>query len=201
MFGLAGIGLKLLGIGRWIKEAAGAVFRAILTHPKEAALIALACACAWLWRGWNGEQTDHAATRLAHKAELQRRDEASAKNLADQIAAKAKWEAQTAQLAKENRLVEDSLRATLGARADAHAGRMRFNQICRRATAPAPGPDPAPLDNGPGADAVVLERRDYDTLIDNTVRLKAAHEWGEALILDGVAMPMTLPEPAFGTAP
>jgi len=108
-------------------------------------------------------------------------------------------EAKSAQLAKDNTNEERALRAELGARAAANAGRMRFDRVCRRDPAPASPDNPAPVDPGPGPDAVILERRDYDTLIDNTIRLKAAHDWGQDMLKDGLAkVPQGWPEPTFG---
>lgn len=48
---MLGIGLKLLGIGKWLSEAAGAAFRWLVRNPWAAAVIALSIALAWTWHG------------------------------------------------------------------------------------------------------------------------------------------------------
>lgn len=194
---MLGLAIKLLGIGRWLKEAITSLVSLIGKYPLQSALIASLCLAGWQWRGKQAALAELAAEKQAHAEQLAEIDKAIVANAAAQRAQKAAWEARSLGLAKENRHVEEKLRATLGTRAAAHAGRMRLDQVCRRDTSAAPGPDPAPLDHGPGPDAVILERRDYDTLIDNTVRLQAAHEWGVTLIRDGAAVPMVWPEPAF----
>ena len=45
------LGLKLLGIGRWLKEAAGALFGLIRRYPWPTLVIALLLALAWTWHG------------------------------------------------------------------------------------------------------------------------------------------------------
>lgn len=42
--------------------------------------------------------------------------------------------------------------------------------------------------DGPGADAVVLARPDYDVLVSNTERLVRSHAWAEDLIDNGLAV-------------
>lgn len=121
----------------------------------------------------------------------------SAANLAAQQAQKEAWEAKLDQLSKENREHEARLRDVLGTRAAAYADRMRLDKVCRSQANPAADPDPSPVDNEPGGDAIVLDRRDYDTLIENTVRLKAVHDWGNDLIKSGQAKPVPSLESVF----
>jgi hypothetical protein len=167
-------------------------------YPLQVALVAALVLSGWLWRGNVSRDRTIASMKAQHKNELAERDAASEANRAlayAQVAAlQAKYNAQ----AKENAYVEKALRADLGARAATNADRMRFDKVCRREPAPAREDSPAPVDHGPGPDAVILERRDYDTLIDNTVRLKAANAWGDALIAEGLAVKASeLPEPSF----
>lgn len=77
---------------------------------------------------------------------------------------------------------------------DAYAERMRAQvagSAPRGATAPADGRGPTSPD-GPGADAelVAVTRDDFDILVENSVRLEAAHNWAKTL-----NEPM--PEPEF----
>ena len=43
--------LKLLGIGKWLREAAGGVFSLVRRYPLAAALIASLCLAGWFWHG------------------------------------------------------------------------------------------------------------------------------------------------------
>jgi hypothetical protein len=80
-------------------------------------------------------------------------------------------------------------------RAADYAGRNGLRSYCQgsagQAGSPAESPV-APSDNGPGADAIVLNRNDFDQLVENTLRLKAAHDWGLAMVKQGLA---EYPEP------
>ena len=97
-------------------------------------------------------------------------------------------EAYYAAKAKETEDVEATIRTVYVDRSNANAGRMRADKVCSALAAPTPGGDPAPRDNGPGPDAVVVARPDYDILVGNTARLEAIHQWGDALIKDGRAV-------------
>jgi len=164
-------------------------------YPWQAAVIALCGLSLWLWhgksvqhRGWVAE----IAARNADKVQWQA-------NLAAQIAQVKAQEAKSAAQAKDNAHVETEIRTVYRDRGNANAERMRFDKVCR-SPASSPGQDsPAPVDHGPGPDAVLLERRDYDLLIDNTARLEAVHQWGEALLKDGTAVKAenVFPDPAF----
>ena len=48
---MLGIGLKLLGMGKWLADAARGIARWMLIHPWQAACIALLCLSAWTWHG------------------------------------------------------------------------------------------------------------------------------------------------------
>lgn len=74
--------------------------------------------------------------------------------------------------------------------ANAYADRHRVRSVCegiaRQAGPAAEGNDPESR-NGPGADAIVVSRADFETLNANTLRLKAVNEWGQRLIDQGLA--------------
>lgn len=177
--------LRLLGIGKWLREALSALVRLAGRFPREAAIIALLLACAWLWHG--NTKRDRAIARWEQAAKAWQ--QASDANRALAVAQVKAVEAKSAQLAKDNQDHEQDLRAQLGARSAAYADRMRADAYCR-STAPAPAEDhPAPVDHGPGADAVILGRTDFDILTENTVRLKAANEWAKSLVKEGMAVP------------
>lgn len=91
----------------------------------------------------------------------------------------------------------DRLRGLAGRFGDA-----RSLQACRAIASgasdrPVPiGEDqPAPHRDGPGADAVVLTRPEFDELVDNTLRLERVRQWGQSLITEGLAIPAA----EFGT--
>ena len=44
-------GLKLLGMGKWLADAARGIARWMLLHPWQAACIARLCLSAWTWHG------------------------------------------------------------------------------------------------------------------------------------------------------
>ena len=71
-------------------------------------------------------------------------------------------EAKSAQLAKDNQDHEQDLRAQFGARSVAYADRMRADAYCRSTACPRRR-SPAPVDHGPGADAVILGRKTDST--------------------------------------
>jgi len=185
--------LKLLGIGKWLKEAFSALWGATCKYPLQVALIACLCACGWLWRGWSREEAAHLADNAKHKAELARIEQASDANLAAQIAQVKAVEAKSAAIAKDNANAETQIRTVYVDRGRANAERMRFDKVCSSAASSPAQDNPAPVDHGPGPEAIVLERRDYDILIENTARLEAVHQWGDAMVKEGLA----LPEPAF----
>lgn len=47
--------------------------------------------------------------------------------------------------------------------------------------------DAAPRSDGPGADAVVLSRAEFDQLTGNTLRLEQVRRWGQSLVDAGLA--------------
>ena len=189
-----GFVLSLLGIGKWLREAATALLRLAGRYPWQAALIASLCLSGWLWHGNTKRDRVIAGWQAASKAW----EAASDANAAKAIAQVKAVEAKSAALAKDNQIHEQDIRRDYGARSIVYADRMRADKVCGR-TAPAPAQDnPAPVDNSPGQDAIVVSRDDFDILTENTIRLKAAHDWGLALVKEGLAEPVVWPEPALG---
>jgi hypothetical protein len=120
---------------------------------------------------------------------------ASEQARAAQIALNQATEAKYRTLAEIADHAHEKELADARSRAAAYAGRNGLRSYCQgsagQAGSPAEGPV-APGDNGPGADAVVLNRNDFDQLVENTLRLKAAHDWGLAMVREGLA---EYPEP------
>lgn len=181
--------LWLLSALGWVKTAFTALIDLARRYPMQAALIASLCLNVWLWRGWDKAEARYA--NFVAKAEKASK-EARAKQIALNQAMQAKYET-LAEKADHAHAIE---LADARSRAAAYANRNGVRSYCQgsagQTSSPAEGPV-APRDNGPGADAVILNRDDFDQLVENTLRLKAAHEWGESLVRDGVAV--VYPEP------
>lgn len=123
--------------------------------------------------------------------------DASDANLAAQIAQSRAVEEKAAALAKDSQTHETEMRNQLAAAGDAYA---RANSLRARTThCGAPGASredqPPSGGDGSGADAVVLDRQDYDVLVGNTARLKAVNDWGKSLIDAGLATDGASPKP------
>lgn len=180
--------LKLIGLWSTIKRLATAGFAWITASTTHLLFAALAIALLW-----GGYQRHNAGKwhRVADSAQtaLKSALRASDANAAAQLAQNKAWEAKSTTLAKEADDAETELRASYGARNVAYADRMRADKVCRSSAAPAGQIDIAQSGNGPGSDAVMVSRADFDTLTGNTARLEAVHQWGEALVRDGLAVP------------
>ena len=85
--------LKLLGIGKWLKEALWRVLSLARRYPLQAALIVALCLAGWQWRGKREALADLAAEKAAHAASIAQCKAASDANRAAQLAQKAAQEA------------------------------------------------------------------------------------------------------------
>lgn len=114
--------------------------------------------------------------------------EAALRAEADRIATEAK---SATNARKADNVIPPSVthqRASADRYADAH--RLRPETYCRlsgQADAP-PANGIAPDRDGPGPDAVVIPRADFDQLRDNTLRLERVRQWGESEIGAGRAI-------------
>ncbi len=131
----------------------------------------------------------HTRQRDEARAELANALKASEANRQAAIAQVKEVEAKYAAQAKDNERDEANLRRSLGALAADYADRMRADKVCFRAAAAPSQGETAPVDHGPGADAIFLGRADYETLVGNTARLQAVHQWGQGLVEAGLAVP------------
>jgi hypothetical protein len=127
-------------------------------------------------------KNDRKAYELASK-------EAEARAVAQKQAVEASYRA------KAERTDDDYQTALSRAQraSDAYARRMRA-QVSGGASGSTPASSPSDGPEGPdrsGSDAVVVTRDDFDILVENSVRLEAAHQWAKTL-----AEP--IPDPAFG---
>jgi multidrug efflux pump subunit AcrA (membrane-fusion protein) len=130
-------------------------------------------------------------------------ESASAANLAAQQAQVKQTEAAFVKQAEITNAKQEALEADYRRRLAAYAGRMRLESGCVSPTSTSGEGPVAPVDHGPGEGAglVAIRQDDLETLVENTARLQAVHQWGERLVADGLAAkPVTaadLPDPAF----
>jgi hypothetical protein len=135
-------------------------------------------AAAWK-HAFNAQKGAYTAAQAAAraKAEAQRIREQSRFDTLAERADNADAEIQDLRSAANRFASANSVRARAGA-AQGAAGR----------TAAIGKGDAASRSDGPGSDTdVVVPRADFDTLVDNTVRLRQVHAWGEDLIAEGLA--------------
>ncbi|MDE2595971.1 MAG: hypothetical protein KGL44_03740 [Sphingomonadales bacterium] len=175
----------------WIGRGLGLIAR----HPWQAACLALLLIANGQCQGRKQAQAARDATRHALAAEQQGRagdrtayHAAQAQAAALAAAARAEAEARYQSIAERtDRNAQADLADARTLAAD-YARRMRAGPVAGRsctALAAAPG-EPAQGADRPGEaavlpDAVMLSRADFDTMVENTVRLKAAHDWAAAL--------------------
>jgi hypothetical protein len=170
----------------WLRVWSGVkrLLRLALAYPLQAALIALLCLSAWLyWSKQNVRET--VAKREATIAQM---EQASKIATAAQIALnKANTDKQTeiARLTDAN----ETNRRNIANRSSDYAIRMSADSYCRKASAAAEG-DIAESRNGTSADAVMVTKSDFDILTGNTARLADVKAWGDALIAEGLAVPV-----------
>lgn len=83
----------------------------------------------------------------------------------------------------------DRYRTAAARYASTHRVRAEAPRSASSGTSGAGTPGAAESDQRSGGDAgVVVSRTDFDTLVGNTIRLKAAHDWGEDLVAAGLAV-------------
>lgn len=154
-----------------------------------ALLISLALTWQWGKAGWRNAESCQIARANDRKAYELAAKEAEAKAVAAKLATEARYRAAAE---KTN---GDYQTALARAQRASDAYRMR-NQAARRApshaTPPADNRSPeSPDRSGADAELVAVTRQDFDVLVENSVRLKAAHEWAKTLNVEPV------PDPTF----
>jgi hypothetical protein len=82
-------------------------------------------------------------------------------------------------------------RLKLADAANRYAGRMRFANHCPAGTNTATESSIADSSDRPDSDAVILSRADFDILNGNTARLMDVKAWGDKLIAEGLAVPVS----------
>jgi hypothetical protein len=149
--------------------------------------LALLIGCAVLWFRLGHVERDRDAWKSAHEAQRQATIATAAASKAKAIAARAQAERHYSDLAERSDHDLASLRAQVGRAA---ARYVAANRLRPEGAGPAPGGPAAPAEgggpegpDGPGAGAelVAIPQRDFDILVDNTVRLLVAHQWAKTL--------------------
>lgn len=191
----------LIAIGRWLLGGAGSLLGSALglvkRYPWQTACLALALACWHLSAGKAEAEAGRAKALSAKTAAQSLLDDERLSRAADRQSwaeasalAEAQWAAklaaQTAEWKRQSEKADENYAQLLVAdrdRAGGNADRMRFSALCPAvgggagtADGTAPAGSAARADR-PGADAVVVERADYDILVENTARLIAARDW------------------------
>lgn len=138
--------------------------------------IALALFAAWAWRVDSlraGYKAQRDAERQAHARTIHNYTEAQ--KLAE-IAFTVKIEA----IQKRNKELNDEADSRVAALRADYADRVRKlpkAAQCSAGSAGMPEANGTESTNGPGGDAVILDRSDALICADNTSRLQAAHDW------------------------
>ena len=152
--------------------------------------LALAFTVIWGRAGWRTAESYQLAHRL--QKEAYQSAQAAARNKA--LAQRIRTENRYAELSRQADYAENQV-------ADLRAAADRFGRLRAGAARGAPGRSPATAPgypaqdrDRPGTDAVVLTKPEYEILVENTLRLERVKRWGDALIMEKLA----LPEAAFG---
>ena len=178
-------GLKLLGMGKWLADAARRIAQWILFHPWQAACIALLVAAAWLWHG-KSAANDRADACAAGRA-AERASYIAAGKEAERLAraAKAAQEAKYTQLAKDADHAYETDLANARTAADRYIAshRVRAQAVgdSRGTTvASAQGGNPGVPEIMPAV-AVVVSDSDVQACTGAVAYGIAAHDWAASL--------------------
>lgn len=187
--------LKLLGIGKWLQEAATALFGLVRRYPLQAALIASLCLSGWLWRGRQAARADAARWEQAFTDQKAAYVKAQAEARAKQHAAdKRELELKSLLAEKADDLSRISTERTRIAVADyARTHRLRC-EAPDGATSGTGSPgvfgDPGQPADGTGApELVAVTRTDLDALADEAVQGAVRQRYLKALVEAGWAVP------------
>ena len=185
---MAMILLKLLGIGRWLKQAATALLGLIRRYPWQAALIAALCLAGWQYSGKQNALADLAAERLAHAETIKAGEQAYAAQVALNKAAEAK----SAAIAKETDDAHEKQLALANDRTERWITANRVHKDCAsRTSATSSGAEGPVAESGDAtsgqAELVAVPAADVRICTVNTLRLEAVRDWGIALKDAGLA--------------
>lgn len=173
--------LKLISIGRWLKEALAAIAKYIRLYPREAIIIASLCLSGWLYRG----KQSALAERDAARDETARVITAGQQALAAQI--KLHDETKAAYAAKAKEANDDYAKdlAAASTAADRYANANRVRQVCvsRPSETSASAEDNySAVPEVPTTEALVaITRADFDKCTALYPYANGAYKWGVVL--------------------
>ena len=184
---MIGIALKLMGLGRWLREAVGRVFSLIGRYPLHAALIVSLALAGALWHGGNvarGER-DMARAETANLIMAQKQAEAAQKaaniaNVRTQI--------------ERNKGITNAHAINQTAAANAVADYKRLHPAtaaCSSRRAPAPGLHPdteAPVSPGDVAGLLTITSDNFDRTTAAAVRGAECTGFLNTLVSEGLAV-------------
>lgn len=204
--------LKLLGFGKWLREAATGLLRLAGQYPWQAACVALLLALAWQTRGKSNAIEERDIARAETQAIVAEYEKAQLLAAAKQADADRREFALKSSLAEKAdalyRSVAVASRSAVAAYARAHPV-----SLCRQtpgSAASGPGDASVPGDPGqfPGektnADWLAITRSDLDALADHTMQGAVKTEFLNAAVAAGWAIPQSkveLPMPELSVQP
>lgn len=166
----------------------------LLRYWRYAVMGILALALAFTWHSRNSWKDEAGQWHSAYDAQ-------KSAYIAVQAAARAKAEAQKVKdesryqaLAEradnaEQEISEIRAAAERYARANSVHARAKASHGAAGGAGSSGAGGAAASGNGPGDDAsVVVERADFDVLVENTIKLKQVHDWGNDLLAEGLAV-------------
>lgn len=182
---MVALGLKLIGIGNWLKEAVRAAFRWCLARPWQAALIAALALSLWLYHGKQSETRRADAWHHAWQAQKNASEAAAAAQKA--LNAKIQTTYKEAANVAQERYVALSDRSGDLTRdyIAAHRVRPSTGQAC--------GSDPAAPAGDPGvpapvpAQAVLVDESDVRACSDAYAYALSAHQLSDEWLKAGAA--------------
>ena len=180
------LGLKVFGVGRWLKEAFLALLGFARRCPWQTAVIVLLALSAWLWRGKNTAQDELASAIAAYTLA---QEEAQAKQDAQDVADIVGQTARNTELEKAHALNEIAVRDAVAAYKRSHSLRPQTCSATSTAGASGLPSDPAaPAAPGGAADMVAVSPGDLDTLTAGAVQGAECTGFLNGLVREGLAV-------------
>lgn len=186
MIGIA----KVLGFA---KSALSAGLGLIGRYPLQVALVTALCLSGWLWHGKSEARDQRALWQAAFTAQKNAYEAAQETAAAEALVAKLEIERQYEEIAHEADAQRAAFAADYRARLSDYIAThgVRAEAVGRPSGAASAAPEGQAAGSGDTAGAktsmVAVSRGDLETLADNTARLKAVREWGQRLIVEGLA--------------
>lgn len=179
--------LQLLGIGKWLREAAGALLGVVGRYPWQCAALLLLCLSGWLYHGKGKALAERDAERAAHTQT--KADYRTAMAAAERKHRQAR--ADTEALSRNLANATDETARHL----DADSRRNLAQRVRTKAPAcNASGAVAAALPDNPGSDtgtdsgSVSFTLTEADALRRHEVRSTACEGWARGLIDSGLAV-------------